>query len=213
MPDANAIAHLAHAPSHPRTLVHRRLACQASFALCVSQFLSRPLEATAAEADECATCLGAVDGTLGSCAGIDGCISSFDDRPKHFVNPWEFDGARAGKLEALASAIDSYNGNVTEQDGLYLRAEFKAWGGNTDVYEFLLEGDDNVVELRGVAGGGLFPQSRLRTQFEQIRAALRWDEVYILRNRKRFFGVLESPLDTFGDEAPLGDAIDRLITE
>lgn len=59
---------------------------------CSVQLLNGALGANAAETGDCATCLGAVDGTLGSCAGIDGCISSFDDR--HFVNPWEFDGAR-----------------------------------------------------------------------------------------------------------------------
>lgn len=118
-----------------------------------------------------------------------------------------------GKMEALSSAIAGIGGEITESNSLYLRAEFRVWGGNKDVLEFLLEGDDNVVELRGLAGGGLFPQSRLRSQFEQLRASLRWNEVYILRNRKRFFGVLESPLDTFGDEAPLGDTLDRLITE
>ena len=120
---------------------------------------------------------------------------------------------QAGKMEALSSAIERFGGAIIEKDSLYLRAEFIIRGGKTDVFEFLFEGDDNIVELRGLALGGLFPQSRLRSQFEQLRAVLRWEEVYILRNRKRFFGVIESPLDTFGDEAPIGVSIDRLMIE
>lgn len=120
---------------------------------------------------------------------------------------------QAGKMAALRDAVQRSGGEVTVEDPLYIRAEYSVWRGDSDVLEFLFESDDNVVELRGVAGGGLFPQSRLQGQFEQLRAALRWDEVYILRNRKRFFGVLESPLDTFGDETPLGYNIDNLNSD
>lgn len=120
---------------------------------------------------------------------------------------------QAGKQESLRAAVEESGGKIIVEDPLYLRAEFRVRGGNVDILEFLFEGYDNVVELRGVSGGGLFPQARMQGQFEKLRAKLRWDEVYILRNRKRFFGVLESPLDTFGDEAPLGYSIDRLISE
>lgn len=120
---------------------------------------------------------------------------------------------QAGKVAALRTAVENSGGEVTVEDSLYLRAEFSLRGGKKDVLEFLFQGDDNVVELRGVSGGGLFPVRRLQDEFEQLRAALRWEEVYILRNRKRFFGILESPLDTFGDEAPLGYSIERVTTE
>lgn len=120
---------------------------------------------------------------------------------------------QAGNIAALRAAVERSGGEITVEDRLYLRAEYSVWRGDNDVLEFLFESDDNVLELRGVAGGGLFPQSRLRGQFEQLRAALRWDEVYILRNRKRFFGVLESPLDTFGDETPLGYDVGDLISD
>lgn len=32
--------------------------------------------------------IGVVDGTLGSCAGVGPCMSSYDDRPGHFIAPW-----------------------------------------------------------------------------------------------------------------------------
>jgi hypothetical protein len=62
-------------------------------ALALVQTLEQQRAASAAEvsAGNCPTCIGPVDGTLGSCAGLDSCLSSFDDRPAHFVNPWEFE--------------------------------------------------------------------------------------------------------------------------
>jgi hypothetical protein len=50
--------------------------------------------------------LGPVDGTLGSCAGIDPCSSSYDDRPPHFVAPWQFDGTQAVAVRDLADTLE-----------------------------------------------------------------------------------------------------------
>ena len=54
-------------------------------------YVSLHVQVTHASSGDCATCLGPVDGTLGSCAGLQACVSSFDDRPDHFLNPWEID--------------------------------------------------------------------------------------------------------------------------
>jgi hypothetical protein len=50
--------------------------------------------------------LGPVDGTLGSCAGIDPCSSSYDDRPPHFVAPWQFDGTQAVAVRDLVDTLE-----------------------------------------------------------------------------------------------------------
>lgn len=50
--------------------------------------------------------LGPVDGTLGSCAGLDPCSSSYDDRPPYFVAPWQYDGSTAAALQALVDTLE-----------------------------------------------------------------------------------------------------------
>lgn len=54
--------------------------------------------ATAAIQGTGPTDIGQVDGTLGSCAGLRECLSSFDDRPLHFANPWEYEGSQVRVL-------------------------------------------------------------------------------------------------------------------
>jgi hypothetical protein len=62
--------------------------------------------AAAAPAAVAASGLGPVDGTLGSCSGIDPCSSSYDDRPPHFVAPWQFDGSQAVALRDLVDTLE-----------------------------------------------------------------------------------------------------------
>lgn len=47
------------------------------------------LDELSPQSGNCPTCIGEVDGTLGSCSGLSACSSSYDDRPAHFVAPWE----------------------------------------------------------------------------------------------------------------------------
>jgi uncharacterized protein (DUF1499 family) len=60
----------------------------------------------AAAAAAAASGLGPVDGTLGSCSGIDPCSSSYDDRPPHFVAPWQFDGSQAVAVRDLVDTLE-----------------------------------------------------------------------------------------------------------
>ena len=52
-----------------------------------------PSRCTSSYSSQTATCIGQVDGALGSCAGVCSreCRSSFDDRPPYFLAPWEYD--------------------------------------------------------------------------------------------------------------------------
>ena len=65
--------------------------------------------AHAEDPQNCATCIGPIDGTLGSCAGLQECLSSFDDRPEHFINPWEFDEPADLVRRHCATVIDIEN--------------------------------------------------------------------------------------------------------
>lgn len=54
----------------------------------------------------CASCVGYVEGTLGSCSAVAvPCSSSYDDRPQHFVAPWTYDGSREAAIEQLVDQL------------------------------------------------------------------------------------------------------------
>ncbi|KAG2453936.1 hypothetical protein HYH02_002139 [Chlamydomonas schloesseri] len=158
-----------------------------------------------------ATCIGVVDGTLGSCAGLDSCLSSFDDRPGHFIAPWTYDsGTRHDAVQQLADAVREAGGAVQEvTDGDrygYVYATFQ--GGplqGVDDVEFLLPDGDTTVVLRSSARAqGLPDLGRNERRLEQLRRRLGWEPVPILRNRQRALLFVESPWDSFGPVPPTG---------
>jgi hypothetical protein len=61
------------------------------------------------------------------------------------------------------------------------------------------------VEIRSASRLASAPDGgRQERRLESIRAALGWEQVPIIRNRSRLFGVIESPFDTFGPTPPAG---------
>ena len=175
---------------------------------------------------------GVVDGTLGSCAGFRAseCRSAYDDRPPYFIAPWEFEPS-LGAEEAtrrLRRAIVATGGDVVEDvvavasdggDGgggsaaeyQYLRAVFP---GDVAI-EFLLPKEgDAVCETRGVVvarGSMASLVARVRSPVDErlnaTRRVLGWDEVPVLRNRRRrFLPFVESRFDDFGPPPPPGGA-------
>jgi hypothetical protein len=68
----------------------------------------------------CATCIGVVDDTLGSCNATRNCVSSFDDRAMFFVAPWEFPGKLEVAMEKLNSVLTQSGASITEQSERYL---------------------------------------------------------------------------------------------
>mmetsp|Transcript_1024 Transcript_1024/g.1661 ORF Transcript_1024/g.1661 Transcript_1024/m.1661 type:complete len:265 (-) Transcript_1024:799-1593(-) len=157
----------------------------------------------------CPTCIGVVDGTLGSCAGLKACMSSYDDRPGFFIAPWSHEErGRAKALDKVEEAVTEAGGEVVERTEEYLRATFSltliGWQGTTaDDVEFLLPEDDTTVELRGAARNTTPDWTgRIERRFEELRNACGFEIVPVLRNRNRVFGVGESPFDTFGPAPP-----------
>lgn len=78
-------------------------------------------------------------------AGINRCLSSYDDRPPHFIAPWEFDGSPRAAFEKLSDVVKEYGGVIQRSEqGHYLWVTF---GGATDTddAEFLFAQDDNTV--------------------------------------------------------------------
>ncbi|CAG9460539.1 unnamed protein product [Pedinophyceae sp. YPF-701] len=153
----------------------------------------------------CPTCIAADDKaeSLGACGDSKACASTYDDRPKYFVDPWEFDEAsQAAAMAKIAEAVQGAGGKIRQRSDRYLWAEFFGnWG--CDDAEFLFADNDNTVSVRSASrapakGDG----ARNARRLESLRLSLGWDKVYVVRNRQRAFGIVESPWDTFGPEPP-----------
>eukprot|EP00850_Spirogloea_muscicola_P016200 SM000130S27087 [mRNA] locus=s130:55602:56304:- [translate_table: standard] len=92
----------------------------------------------------------------------------------------------------------------------YVYATFGDDGGGSaavDDVEFLFSDPsaDATVNLRASSRGpGRSDGGRNARRLEELRAALGWEQVPVLRNRTRRLFFIESPWDTFGPEPPLG---------
>lgn len=170
---------------------------------------------------------GVPSGRLGTCDGLEAyqCFTSMDDRPPFFVEPWEFptrdggagdeDAPRAA-ADALAGALAGlgYEGVVIVPQSAPTPGYYVSGASSSTLVEFFVEGDgsDNLVQVRAEAArtrvGIAAALGRPNAKLQRVRLALGWDEVVVLRNRRRAFGIVQSGFDEFGPVAPLGDDID-----
>lgn len=174
--------------------VTRRGAVAAAMSAALSQ---RPF---AARAD---SSLWPIDGLFPDCPDESSCVSSQDDRPAVWDNPWIAEGATADEYASLRRFIERIGGRVTASDGeRYLRAEFAdkgpLGGATVDETEFFFTPDDTLVQFRSVRRGGSPDFGANRKRLEKARIALGWEKVPVLRNRRRTLIVAESPFDSFG---------------
>eukprot|EP00951_Prasinocladus_malaysianus_P023880 scaffold204403_cov50-Prasinocladus_malaysianus.AAC.2 len=112
-------------------------------------------------------------------------------------------------MEAILSAVTAAGGKIQKQDdeNKYLWVTFKTRGPfnviNTDDVEFLIPPGDGTVSVRAAARRSGRPDGgRNAARLEDLRKSLGWDEVPILRNRRRRFFIIESPWDDFGPPPP-----------
>ncbi|KXZ55565.1 hypothetical protein GPECTOR_2g1114 [Gonium pectorale] len=151
--------------------------------------------------------IGVVDGTLGSCAGLQSCVSSFDDRPGHFIAPWSHDlASRDDAVRALTRAVEAFSGSIARVESsptyAYVYATWRGWQGTDDVEFLLPEGDQTVVLRSAPRAQGVPDLGRNEQRLEQLRIRLGWEQVPILRNRQRALLFVESPWDRFGPVPP-----------
>ncbi|KAG0590576.1 hypothetical protein M758_1G100300 [Ceratodon purpureus] len=192
------------------------LSFQAGFAVAASDNVpsngrfSFPWEQVKPEQDEpkqgtCSTCIGVVDDTLGSCSATTNCVSSFDDRPKFFVAPWEFPGGLKAAVSNLQEALVRSGATIKEKSERYIYAVFTGEDGVSDDVEFLFSDPsvDATVNVRSASRATDYKDSgRNGKRLETLRMDLGWEQVPILRNRQRRLFFIESPWDTFGPEPP-----------
>ncbi|GAB0491170.1 hypothetical protein MMPV_002422 [Pyropia vietnamensis] len=196
----------------------------------------------------CPDCVGVTDGFLADCPPPRPllpatCVSSQDDTPGSFAEPWAYDGPRDAAIAALKRQVLAMPGTVTvaaDRDG-YLRVAVvtSEWGRPVvDDIEFFATVGDATVQFRaarrggggavattaGVSGGGIVgggggssgggggfgvalgglglgSGGSLAARLDAIRRRLGWEKVVVLRSRRRVFGVVESPWDTFAPSA------------
>ena len=140
------------------------------------------------------------DGIFSDCSSS--CVSSQDDRPAVWDNPWVAEQALPSAMERLRRVIElKLQGKVVEQDERYLRAEFASrgpLGDAVDDAEFFFTPDDVLVQFRAARRGDAPDFGANRKRLERARIALGWEKVEVLRNRRRALVVVESPFDSFG---------------
>ena len=91
-------------------------------------------------------------GLFPDCPAADVCISSQDDRPQSWDNPWVFEGSVADSYKALRRTLESkkFNGRVVATDGeRYLQYVFEDSGPLGTAYddaEFFFAPNDTLVQ-------------------------------------------------------------------
>uniref|UniRef100_A0A7S2ZDZ8 DUF1499 domain-containing protein n=1 Tax=Rhodosorus marinus TaxID=101924 RepID=A0A7S2ZDZ8_9RHOD len=148
----------------------------------------------------CPECLGVVDGLLADCPENSfSCVSSQDDAPRHFQEPWEYDGTSSSAQIRLEGLLESeYTSRIIASRSGYIRVEFFDAFGNVDDAEFYFTPGDNTIQFRSNRRGGGTDFGANKLRMESIRKKLRFAKVPVLRNRRRVFVFFESPFDSFG---------------
>lgn len=97
----------------------------------------------------CASCVGYVDGTLGSCSAVDApCASSYDDRPAHFVAPWQYDGSTTSAMQQLVDTLEAFDASVQQRTADYVYAVLDQGPSGTSLdLEFVFAPNDTTVRL------------------------------------------------------------------
>eukprot|EP00957_Ditylum_brightwellii_P102306 7799144-Ditylum_brightwellii.AAC.1 len=169
------------------------------------------------------SCLGIWDGLLADCphdgklslGGGAGCVSSQDDTPGVFAEPWDYSEAPNNSLDweeqmrlliptiKLVCAKRGDKVTIEQQSGRYLRVFFSdGKTGEESTGEFYFTPDDTTVQFRvgsvNNSKASLSKSLRNMERCEMIRKELRFTKIPVLRNRKRALFFVESDFDTFG---------------
>ncbi len=161
------------------------------------------------------TALGAKNGILWDCfPATTACISSQDDTPLSFMEPWQYEEDALIVFKRIRDVIIEEGGSVIDYAFPYLRARFEVRGpplyrSEQDEIEFYFTKGDNIIQFR--SDGVKHPKFdffRNRKRLERLRQKTGLDSVTVLRGRQRKFLFFETPFDDFGPSLP---GIDDLI--
>lgn len=113
------------------------------------------------------------------------CVSSYDDKPGRFVEPWEYEGSRADALHAVSQAVSAAGGAVTRDDssplGSALRVSFSA---TSDEAIFWFPVDDALVQFRSErVDGSSWDFAANKRRIDSLRKSLGYAPAPMVRNR------------------------------
>lgn len=145
-------------------------------------------------------------GLFALCPGKDtflsSCVSSQDDRPSFFLNPWCYEGTYPYAKRKLLDKIVNLDGATIkkspEENDRLISVEFLNSDHSIDDTEFYFTPNDTTIQFRSLRRQNKLDFGMNRKRLESIRIALGFEFVPILRNRRRTFVFVESPFDTFG---------------
>ena len=146
-------------------------------------------------------------GLFGLCTDVSllsSCVSSQDDRPAFFMSPWCYEGGyQLAKTRLLEKVLEIPGASITNVRTMntdrFVAVEFSdEKRGTIDDAEFFFTPNDNTVQFRSIRRGNTYDFGVNRRRIENLRIALRFDSVPVLRNRRRILLFIESPFDTFG---------------
>lgn len=154
--------------------------------------------------------LGVGDGLLDNCqpARIS-CVSSQDDTPTSFLEPWEYEEELPSLQERLVAAIMlEPRASLVARQPRYLRFEIPTNIPKlVDDLEFFFPPLDNVVHFRSSRRDRSFDFLLNRRRLDRLRLKVGLAQITVLRNRISALSIFESPFDAFGPSAVDVDAI------
>lgn len=165
-----------------------------------------------------ALALGVHNGVLAECVPPRlSCISSQDDAPASFLEPWQYDPERENiadvRARLLELILEEPGARLLESGPQYVRfvidVPFFNGGGGVDDIELYFPDNDAIVHFRGEAHGSRFDLWRNRRRMNSLRVRAGLEAVPVLRGRSSVFRLFESPFDEFGPSAVDVDAIIR----
>mmetsp|Transcript_25649 Transcript_25649/g.86000 ORF Transcript_25649/g.86000 Transcript_25649/m.86000 type:complete len:223 (+) Transcript_25649:57-725(+) len=125
------------------------------------------------------------------------CVSSQDDRPAVWDNPWEYDGSPEHAMGAIRNYLEGPEGaRVEEATDRYIRAVVDVGPGVRDELELYLTPGDNLVQFRAERSGPPDLGAN-RRRLERMRARLGYGKLPVMRDRRTVLWF-DSPLDSFG---------------
>jgi uncharacterized protein (DUF1499 family) len=144
-------------------------------------------------------------GLLSPCVTDKECLSSQDDRPFCFLPPWSYDGTFDRAKEKLINALRMNSKmDLIADDDRYKRVQIDS-GSGTDEVEFYYTPNDYTIQFRAyrkldnnLSQFRFLNNDSNRNRLEKLRIQLGFEEIEVLRNRRRLFIFGESPFDTFG---------------
>lgn len=150
--------------------------------------------------------LGVESELLEDCANVGmSCVSSQDDTPSSFLEPWEYDEIEelpVIKRRLTEIILIQFQGSLIKEDDQYLRFRI----GNDDI-EFYFPQQDNLVHFRSSPQNGTFDWWRNRRRLESLRISLGLENITVLRNRTSPLSLFQTPFDEFGPSAVDTDKI------